>query len=336
MRHAIATLILAILLVLAWWFFGQEESPQAGRAETAAPSRQPLTADRKPMTAHREPQAADAPRRRGSGLPGSLDGTEVDGFLMLDDRDRFVADANAIRLFDYFLSTEGEISLAEIRRLMEAEAARQVPSDQLPAVMALFDGYLRYRSESARLAERFERDEIGEHLDALVELQEEIFGQDVARRTFGEQNLLAKDAIARRELYQDETLSWEEKRSRLAELDTQLPEPIREIRQRIQRPAEVAAVVAQMRRDGVDEDEVFAYRADEFGPEAAERFARLDQEQAQWNARLDAYRTERDAILARNLSESVRNQAIEALRAEHFSGTEVTRVRVLDEMDANR
>jgi len=75
----------------------------------------------------------------------SRTGTDVDGSLTLIDG-RFVPDRHALRLFDYFLSTEGEVSQVSPERIgeMVQEAARaRVPSDQLAAVMTLLDEYLQ-------------------------------------------------------------------------------------------------------------------------------------------------------------------------------------------------
>lgn len=331
MRHAVATLIIGILFLLAWWFWERDDAKErAALKTTEVLIEAEETPDRGPQAAYRAPPTADrAPRP----APRSLEGTDVDGFFRIDASGNFVPDANAISLFDYFLSTEGEITLAEIRRLVEAEAKRQLPSDQVAHAMSLFDQYMRYRSDAMALSERFDRSELGAHYEALVELQQEIFGTETAKSLFGEANLLAENAIARHELARNDSLSPEEKRTQLAALDAKLPESTQRTRQRINRPQQVASVVEQMRADGLSDEDVFAYRADEFGAAAAERLAALDEERAAWSARLNAYRKDRDEVLARDLSESVQAQAIQALREQHFAGTEVTRVRVLDQMD---
>lgn len=333
MRHAIATLVLAVLLLLAWLLLGKDGASETAERWPATADSMPIAEGRRAVAADRSPPASDREPLASNrlALPDSLEGTEADGFLRLDGDGRFVADENAIRLFDYFLSTEGEIDRDAIRRLVEAEAGRQVPEAEVRRVLKLFDEYLEYRSAAARLMGRFGRDQIGDHHEALMALQQDTFGQ-AATHIFDRENTLARDAIARDEIFQDGSLDAGEKRAALQALDEKLPAEVREIRARIRRPSEVSAVVAQMRQDGLDEAEVFAYRSDEFGTEAAERLAALDQERAVWNARLDRYRQERDAIVGPNLTGAVRAQAIDALREAHFSGTELLRVRVLDQI----
>ncbi|MGB9338412.1 MAG: hypothetical protein WCB63_04215 [Polyangiales bacterium] len=72
----------------------------------------------------------------------SRTGTDVDGSLTLIDG-RFVPDRHALRLFDYFLSNEGEVSPERIGEMVQEAARARVPSDQLAAVMTLLDEYLQ-------------------------------------------------------------------------------------------------------------------------------------------------------------------------------------------------
>ena len=328
MRHAVATVILALLILLAWWCSAEREPPT--RADENA-SRETSVAQEAPG-----PARTDAADEVSVVAPGvleavertSLAGTSVDGTLTLVNG-RFVPDRQALRMFDYFLSTEGELSPAEIRALVEREARARVPSDQVAAVMELFDEYLRYRRESGELAERSTADSYFEELKAL---QSSIFGDD-AMALFGRDNRMAEYAIARKEIATDPELSVIEKNARLAELETTLPEPLREARAVLNRHTEVSNIVEQMRRDGLSEEDVFEYRADEFGEAAAERLTELDSSRAAWEKRLDAYRDERDELWALQLDPGAEEHALERLREEHFEGPEIIRVRSLDKRD---
>lgn len=331
MRHAIATALLAAVAVLLYWVIvwvspgatGTEEFDTPAAMERSAPTRSPATVT--PLG-----DAGVEPPPPPFELPRSLRGTQIDGGLTVDESGQFVPDALAIRLFDYLLSGEGEVSEAEIRAMLERIAGEQLPPNQVAKVMALFDDYLRYRREALRISKRYDADG---YLRELIELQTKTFGAEDAERMFGRQNLLAEDTIARREIYADDSLSEAERASKLAELDAKLPASVRQTRQRLTQPARVRQVVEQMRADGLSEAEIDAYRADEFGDEAAVRLRALDEKRAAWQTRLDAYRKERDAIRARGLGEAATENAIQELREAHFEGSEVTRVRVHDQME---
>ncbi len=331
MRHAVATVILASLILLGWWC-SADRGP-APRAERRVDE----VADGQALLHAEEPEGEDDERLLPPGAsqeptrPASLSGTDVDGSLTLIDG-RFVPDRHALRLFDYFLSTEGEVSPERIREMVEEAARARVPSDQLAAVMTLFDEYLRYRREAAALAERSSADS---YLQELKALQVEIFGDD-AESLFGRENQMAEYASARRAIATDPELSASERNTKLAELQASLPEPLRELRAPMMHQQEVSKVVEQMRRDGLSEEEVYEYRADEFGEAAAGRLAELDVKRAAWNEKLDAYRVQREQIWAQELDPQQEEQALEQLRQEQFEGTEVLRIRALDKHERSQ
>ncbi len=94
-------------------------------------------------------------------------------------------------------------------------------------------------------------------------------------------------------------------------------------------------LVDVVRAEGASEAEVFALREREFGAEVAERLARVDEQRAVWRARLDAYRIEREALLATSLASNPveRDRALTALREKHFDQRERLRVRASDEAE---
>ena len=119
--------------------------------------------------------------------------------------------------------------------------------------------------------------------------------------------------------------------SALTALEDKLPPRVREARHRAGAPAQVRAQVEALRASGASEADVFAVRQAEFGREAAQRLAALDEQRAQWSLRLNRYRTERDSLLSDpGLDGQQREAALETLRANHFDEREILRVRALD------
>jgi lipase chaperone LimK len=67
-----------------------------------------------------------------------------------------------------------------------------------------------------------------------------------------------------------------------------------------------------------------------YGEAAAERLARLDDEWADWERRLNAARAERTRLLqSANLSEALRKQEMDRYIQDHFKPEESLRVRSL-------
>lgn len=75
-------------------------------------------------------------------------------------------------------------------------------------------------------------------------------------------------------------------------------------------------------------------RANVYGYEAAERFSKADREQSAWDTQFSDYRQQRQNILDSNaLSDSDKEQLINAIRAELFTSTEQLRLPTLDRIE---
>lgn len=283
--------------------------------------------------------SADVLRRARGPRPRSLSGTEVDGGLSVGEDGHFRPDADALALFDYFLAASGEEPPAVIRqRILDAIAQRLAPPADAEAV-AFLDRYLDYREAVRELAEGGAvPPELARRLQWLRELRRAHFGVD-SEALFGSDETMTRIDLERRRVFMDATLSDAERAEQLAGLEEQLPESVREARRRASAPARVRDDVRRLRAAGADPSKVFAVREAAFGTEAAQRLAALDEERAAWDARVEAYRLDREALLAElggdalgpehSLAES--DQArLEALRRAHFEEEELLRVRVMD------
>jgi lipase chaperone LimK len=144
----------------------------AAAVEQARPSAPPAA-----MSPPRTAAASSAPAALPP-VPHSLTGTEVDGGFATDDGGAFVATLSARRLFDYFLSAEGEEPAEVIRARVAAEAARQLAPAGAAAAVALYDRYCAYRAAGAAM---FATDaERGDPRAALTRLRRDYFGDDAA------------------------------------------------------------------------------------------------------------------------------------------------------------
>jgi lipase chaperone LimK len=130
-------------------------------------------------------------------LPRSLLGTVADGDLSVDDEGRFVADARALRLFDYFLSAEGEEPAARIRERVAEAAQQRLPAEEAVRALALFDRYLLYRVALADSLTHVARGDLRGALATVHELRIDRFGPDDAARLFGADERLAARILDR-------------------------------------------------------------------------------------------------------------------------------------------
>lgn len=263
-------------------------------------------------------------------LPDSLRGTQIDGALVTDAEGKFVPTADAIDLFDYFLSAVGEESLAAIRARIRAAITSRLDGPAAEKAMALLDDYLRYRDRAAQL---IEGPILGEDLDRrlqyLRELRREVFGAETARALFAQEEERWFVELERRRVLMDATLGSAERDQRLAALEADLPPEWVASQRASLVHKQLRQDEARLRAEGEDASEVERLREERFGYEAATRLSELDAARADWQRRLDAYRNERDAALA-NAETRDHDAIVAALREAHFEGGERIRVRALD------
>lgn len=268
-------------------------------------------------------------------LPGSLEGTQVDGELTIDAAGALVVGPGVRRFFDYFLSATGEESEASLKARVLAALAKRLKPPALGQAEALFDRYLGYRREGdRRFGDQGSRD-LERRYEELRGFRRTWFGAKTADALFADQDAATRAALDRRSIQADASLSDEERRRRLALVDESLPAELRRARAEAAAPLEVFEREQAMREQGAPEHAVRQARVDAFGEDGARRLEALDQERASWRDRYDKYRVEREAIEADgSLDAAAREQAIEALRARSFSPNEQVRAKALDAISA--
>ena len=264
-------------------------------------------------------------------LPGSLQGTDIDGWLGVDDDGHLVVTPGARWFFDYFLSATGEESPAHIRARIVAEIDQRLPPAGAREAIDLLDRYLAYRERVRTLQESGAPEDLQQRLNQLHEIRQEIFGDGNAAALFGEEENTQLVDIQRRSVLSDQTLSPDERQRKLDELEQQLPASVREARAQALGPVRLMQDEQQLREAGASPEEMRALREQQFGAEAADRLEALDRERAEWQQRLDDYRTARRAIEDDvSLSAAARAHAVDTLLGERFTPQERLRVEALD------
>lgn len=329
---------LVILVLAAVVLPSRRSEPPAPAADAATSQSAALPSE---AAAFGEPAGkAFAPRRDPGAyvspdpppLPESLAGTEPDGELTLDAQGRFSADAGARAFFDYFLAAAGEQPLTALRaRIVAAIEARLPPAAAADAIAAL-DAYLDYRRRARRLVESGDVPaDLGQRLALLQRVRRETLGPALADAFFGlEEQTIAAD-LARRGILARRDLDAAERERLLHENEQSLPEAVRAARAETLLPFRLRDDEAALRAAGGSTDEVRALREQTVGAEAAARLEELDREEAQWQARLDAYRAERAAIESDpGLDPEERASRLRALLEAGFAPHERLRVVATD------
>ena len=187
---------------------------------------------------------------------------------------------------------------AALKQRLAALVGQHFPAELATRALALAERYVDYRVALGQLrppADPLDPHAMRQALEQRQKLRLQHFDGDEYEALFGQQQLLDQALLTRLEIERNTALSAEEKRKALAETEAQLPAPLRA--QRSESVAHVGAAqqTAAFNAQRADDATRFAQRSATYGAEAAERLARLDREERDWNARLDQYQQARSA-----------------------------------------
>lgn len=261
-----------------WWFLGGDTSP----TDTAPPAAQ--------GRGHAQALARATPPPHTLGQERAIPGAAGNDPLLTPG----LRDAIEAMLHD-----AGEVGSPDALKLrLEALVGQHFAPELTTRALALARRYVDYRVALGQLrppADPLDPHAMRQALEQRQKLRLQHFDGDEYEALFGQQQLLDQALLARLEIERNTALSAEEKRKALAETEAQLPAPLRA--QRSESVAHVGAAqqTAAFNAQGADDATRFAQRSATYGAEAAERLARLDREERDWNARLDQYQQARSA-----------------------------------------
>lgn len=318
MRRAPSLILTGFLLALGavWWLWP--------RAQVNAVS---WNAVLTPGTTSAVPQAAR-----------SLEGTVPDGLPTAPTASGAPSDTpldiGALkRLFDYYLSTVGEQSVEAITLTLHSMLEQSLSPTQARAAQQLLGRYLTYKRELLPLEQHLAKISAGpntlrQRFEAMQALRAQYFSTSEVQAMFGLEDAYDVDALARLDLQNNPALTPAQKRSQLAALDAALPKQLREDREAPRAVIRLEESVAALRASGGGDDAVYRLRAQAFDTAAADRFADLDREEAQWKTRIENYLGSRAQLLGRlgDATASERQAAVTELQQTLF--TEMERKRL--------
>ena len=208
---------------------------------------------------------------------GSFQGTEPNGDWCTASGK--LSPCNGLRRrFEYYLLGMGEVTVEDIRTLVNDEARRANGEELGDAIMAIWDKYWRLRTHEWRNV--FVQSDRNTWMPAFEEqrmVRRQVLGEDWARAFFDDEEAKFKQYVAQVESGQPP-------------------------------PPDPGEPVPQM-APGKDPAAVHAERVARYGQDAANRLAKADEEWADWERRLAAARTEWARLKSsQNLSEVQRKQ----------------------------
>ena len=272
------------------------------------------------------PVVADAPPAPAT----SLAGTTPDGSATAAADQSLVLEPGLVRLFDYYLTTVGERPIDAIRAQVEHDLDGRLNPLAARQAKDLFARYVKFRTalKDQRPAKPQARtvDTLREGLRMMLAVRATLFSDAESVALFGPQDAEARAALARMAIEQDPSLTDAQRRDQLAAWDARLPASVRAEREAPLLVTHLEDAAQKIREQGGSEDDVYRMRAAATSPEAANRLADLDRDEAAWKARIASYQAQRSAVLSAAGSDSDRAAAMSALRGRLFTPEEQRRL----------
>lgn len=264
----------------------------------------------------------------------SLRGSQVDGGFTVR-AGAFYADRNALDLFDYFMTLNGEVAFEQIDGLVRDAIDARLDVRNAKAAYAFWQTYLGYLDQIHTVERLASKDQatyvwdMAQQLNDVAELRNRHFGEEVAARLFADDEAIDALKLARLQAKESGKRIDPFWRDQVESLEADQPQVNKVAFERATLPARIRAFTAALREQGLPEAEIQARRAEAFGEGVNARLSKLEARRAAWNARVESLVQElENQALKRNLSPVARQELVESLVSERFeSEPEQLRVR---------
>ena len=308
--------------VVVWWPAEQSRPPALPQAGTMAIDK----VSKKPVSQSQTWLApADRPLAKPGPLPASLQGASHGVSLRSDAEGNLLVQDDILRLFEFYLAAIEEEPIESLLQRIQWELASQLQEPARQQANDLLRRYLDYRLALMAVSQPTTLDShtLAAHLQQVDALRQQYFSPAEQTTLFTAERAEDAHLLA--------TLQNNQSPGSAAEPGEMLSAEQRLQRQQASRDAEVFEQVEQLRASGASAGQIYAVREQQLGSSAASALAQLDEQQALWQRRLEAFAAERQRIRASTLSADEQRQAISSVLAGAFDAREQLRVRALHE-----
>ncbi len=282
--------------------------------------------------------------QQSNSKASSFRGTNIDGKLEVDLQGYLIITKGLKDMFDYFLSSFGERSMAAILVSLKRHIHQQLEEPARSQALEIMHSYFSYKNallelevplneSNANILKSNNLNMFKERLLAINRLRQDYFTQEQNQAFFSHTEQYDQVTLRRMEINHNELLSPDEKQALLQEADQQLPEDVLRIKDSSSKHLSLKA--KQMTMKDATTEEIYNMRAQEVGAEAATRLARLDDQRTQWQQRSQDYQNEKELILQSGLSPQDQDQSLQQLLEVRFNTNEIRRLRALESISRN-
>ena len=341
--------IIAVIVVLVgaiiWWFKPNNDSNAYSEAQSTALDNQTSASftDEANVNNGIDTLSKQSSSQFTTGLenlPRSLQGTDVDGEIIIDENKQLVVTEGLRRLFDYFLSALGEEEEAVIYARVESYIRSHTPEPAASQAVTIFDQYVAYLKAIPAIESRYgnlqlqatktgelDLNVVSQQKQDVAKLRQQHFDKATIKAFFGAEDEYDDYSLAMVKINQDKQLSDAQKEAARQDYISRMPDNA--IKTNIAQQANLNELITrteQMQAKGATAEELYNMRRELVGAPAAARLAQVDQQDADFDQRFKQYQTQKQQLLSQNADKVQAQTQINQIEQQLFNETERKRL----------
>ena len=341
----IIAVIVVLVVAIIWWFKPNNSSNAYSEAQSTALDNQTSASftDEANVNNGIDTLSKQSSSQFTTGLenlPRSLQGTDVDGEIIIDENKQLVITEGLRRLFDYFLSALGEEEEAVIYARVESYIRSHTPEPAASQAVTIFDQYVAYLKAIPTIENRYgnlqlqatktgdlDLNMVAQQKQDVAKLRQQHFDKETIKAFFGAEDEYDDYSLAMVKINQDKQLSDAQKEAARQDYISRMPDNA--IKTNIAQQANLNELITrteQMQAKGATAEELYNMRRELVGAPAAARLAQVDQQDADFDQRFKQYQTQKQQLLSQNADKVQAQTQINQIEQQLFNETERKRL----------
>ncbi|WP_394261239.1 lipase secretion chaperone [Moraxella boevrei] len=278
----------------------------------------------------------------------SLDGTQVDGEIIIDEHKSLVVTYGLRRLFDYFLTTQGELSLEQIHSKVTKYIESHTPEPASSQAIKIYYQYVDYLQQIADFEKNIASLQLNQIQEGKIDLsiveqrqrqayaiRQKIFDKPTQQAFFSQEDNLNNYNMAVIKTNQNNQLTPSERQKTLNELRQQYLQNVagdnEQLQQRLNNQQNINELIAEterLKQQGATAEQIRALRRKYVSEDAVSRLDEMDRQENDFLARIQAFEQQKQQIVTQYGDTAQSKMMIDELKQAQFSQTEQLRVDV--------
>ena len=273
-------------------------------------------------------------------LPRSLQGTDVDGEIIIDENKQLVVTEGLRRLFDYFLSALGEEEEAVIYARVESYIRSHTPEPAASQAVTIFDQYIAYLKAIPEIEKKYgnlqlqatksgslDLNVVAQQKQEVAKLRQQHFAKETIIAFFGAQDDYDDYSIEMVRINQNDQLSDNQKEAAKQDYISRMPD--NSTKANLAQQANLNELISrteQMQAKGATAEELYNMRRELVGAPAAARLQQVDQEDANFDQRFNQYQVQKQRLLSQSVDKAQAQTQINQIEQQLFNDAERKRL----------